>query len=149
MTTISELLKQEPREIITGINLICNWTYSHIPEIPIEEFLNVMYNKDFAPEIKTFIFYDVFWDWRRSQKLFAVKYQERWIMLCSNAGRECSDYSSRQILDAEGYLDMLTYLRTELASHSKTDPVEVTSLDSEVQFIFYGHDVRDIYINSY
>ena len=142
MTTIRQLLEQTPMRIDSGIELLCNYSYSHIPEMRDEEFSDVIYVKEFAPDIKTHVFYDQYWDVRRGQSLCGVKFRDTWVMITYNAGRHGRDHCRRQILDTATYREMVAYLKSECAKHFASEEMEETSLDTEVNFTFYGHDVR-------
>lgn len=142
MTTIAELLQQEPKRVDPGVRMLVGSRYNHIPEIEDHYLYGTVYRDDFSPRITQVVFHEAVEDYRRSWIMFGVKLDDRWVMLCSNAGRELDDFSRRQIVDAEAYADMITYIRTELVRHGEIKPPEVVSLDTPVEFTFYGRDVR-------
>lgn len=145
MTTIAELFAQTPHRVETGIEMLVGSRYNHVPEIPDCDLYGVRYREDFCPDISVHVFHEAVYDYRRSWVLFGVRYNGAWVMLCSNAGRELDDYARRQVVDADAYVAMIAYIRRELIRHGETPPPEHTPLDAEVEFTFYGHDVRDPY----
>ncbi|UTC29178.1 hypothetical protein BAMBUS_00960 [Brevundimonas phage vB_BpoS-Bambus] len=143
MTTIAELLEQTPARMETGIEMLVGSRYNHVQEVEDHHLYGLIYNADFCPRVEQHIFHEAVYDYRRSWALFGVRFNGAWVMLCSNAGRELDDYTQRQVLDAEAYVAMIAYIRSELVRHGETPLPEVTPLDTEVQFTFYGHDVRE------
>jgi len=137
MTTIRELLEQEPKRIDLGIEGICNHGFSHIPEINDEEIVLFYHTDGFAPDIKVQVFYENLWDHRRFQRLSGVKFQDQWVMLCYNAGREGSDYSNREVFNKDAYKNMVIYLKKEIANKVFIEVTDVVDIEHEVGFVFY------------
>lgn len=142
MTTIAELLEQTPDEVVTGLEFLVGNSYNYIPEIITSRLHQVMADPQFAPKVETVIFYQHKLSSDSGQILFAVRYDGRWVMLCSNAGRVLEDYADRKIISAEAYLEMVDYIEDELIERISPDEIQETPLTTEVNFVFYGFDCR-------
>lgn len=149
MTTIAELFEQEPVRIAHGVEMLVGAHYTHVPEIDDTMLHMMAWREDFAPLVEIVVFHEVQFDYRRSQVIFGVRYAGRWVMMCRNAGRELDDFRDRQVVDAQAYQDMVTYVAHELVRVGETPTPEVVALDTEVEFGFYGHDVRTPFVEVY
>lgn len=149
MVTINELFRQEPKSVQVGVSLLFGCYYNHVPEIQDPGFVSqFIYDEDFASKVTCHIFYENIWDHRRRQIMFGVKFQDQWIMLCRNAGRELDDYSDRQIVNVEYYKLMVYYIKNEKARKESVVLVDGQGVDpatTEVEFKYYGFDVREPY----
>ena len=142
MTTIAELFEQDPKRVDTGMEMLVGSRYNHVPEVPDHDLYGNIYRDDFCPLIEQHVFHEAVYDCRRTWALFGVRYNGAWVMLCANAGRELDDFALRQVVDAEAYVAMIAYIRSELIRIGETPAPEVAPLDTPVEFTFYGHDVR-------
>ncbi|USN15215.1 hypothetical protein KIKIMORA_00690 [Brevundimonas phage vB_BpoS-Kikimora] len=142
MTTIAELFAQEPLRIERGLGVLAGFYYNHLPEIDETLLSGLRYREDAFQEIEVVAFHEAIEDHRRSWLLFGVRFEGRWVMLCRNAGRELDDFHDRQVVDVAAYQALIAYVRTELVRLGETPEPVATPLDTEVEFAFYGHDVR-------
>lgn len=142
MTTIAELFEQTPVRVAQGVEMLAGTYYNHVPEIDDLLLHTMAWRDGFAPQVEIVVFHEVQFDHRRSQVIFGVRHDGRWVMMCRNAGRELDDFHDRQVVDAQAYQDMVTYLRQELIRVGEVLEPETTPIDTEVEFIFYHHDVR-------
>lgn len=145
MTTIAELIKQEPLRIEKGITMLNGCYYNHIKDIEEHLLDSAKYKDGFAIEVEQRIYHEAIYDVRRSQVIFGVFYKDKPVMICRNAGRELDDFSDTQIIDADHYKQIINYIREELVRVGSVDTPEIVAMDTVVEFEFYGHDVRQPY----
>lgn len=148
MPTIRELLEKEPKSVENNVSILFGHYYGHVPEITHEEHgYNTWDVKSDRTEIVTF--YHNYWDPRRFQSLYGVRFDGKWVMVCQNAGREGDDWSRRYVLDADAYREMVKHLKMIFAERNGVGEVEITDLDSDITdlYQFYGYDVSRPYFN--
>lgn len=142
MTMIAELFAQTPLRIERGLGALVGFYYNHLPEVDETSLSGLRYREGAFQEIEVVVFHEAIEDHRRSWLLYGVRFGGRWVMLCRNAGRELDDYHDRQVVDVDAYRALIAYVRAELARLGETPEPEAVSMDTPVEFTFYGHDVR-------
>lgn len=145
MTTIAELFAQEPLRVDPGMDMLLGSRFNHVPEIPDYHLYGAVYTKDFCPKITQVVFHEVTIDYKRSHILYGVKFADAWVMLCAQAGRDHDDFQRRQVVSPTSYRNMINYIRDELIRIGEIELPEKTPMDTEVEFTFYGRDVRKPY----
>ena len=85
----SELYKMKPEEITKNIDCLWGCYYSHIPEI---EHLYIDAEKNERVKIHTYKYFC--FDGRRIWHLAAVKFDDKFVMIIQNAGREGDDHAA-------------------------------------------------------
>jgi hypothetical protein len=146
--TINELYKRKPEKIDNDMNCLFGHYYNHIPEI--EEFNCYAYfdpDKIEHPRVEIHYYKDFCFDGRRVWVLAAVKFDNEFVMVIQNAGREGDDHSARFVTDKTRYTTMVAYLRSLLPDNEEEDSTTETPIDENIPSLthFYGNDLDGIF----
>lgn len=112
----SELFNREPvkieypfeEEIIYSLEPLVGCYYNHIPEFPLSTHDIKGFKK--SDRIRIDYYKDHNYDVRRIWRLCSVLFDNEYVMIIQNAGREGDDYSERFIVDKTAYDNMIEHL---------------------------------------
>lgn len=135
----SELYARSPQTVSTDISHLWGCYYSHVPEIgqSIYAFKMDMNKND---RIEIVYYRDASIEARRIWTLAAIKFDDGFVMITQNAGREGDDHAKRFITDHDAYLKMVAYLRSLLIDAPIIEQ-EIFDIDADIEGLeqFYGN----------
>jgi hypothetical protein len=124
--TINELLARTPEETTKDYSDLAGFVYSHFPEIADHDWFKIDWNKNLLLTQSIYKHFD--YDGRRFWKLASVSFDGVPFMIVQNAGREGDDHVHRFIIDSEGYLKTLNYLKDLYPISTATESKNTTSI---------------------
>lgn len=112
----SELFKREPVKIdypfedetIFSLDPLVGCYYNHIPEFALH--ISDIKNFKKSDRIRIDYYKDHSYDTRRIWRLCSVLFDNEYVMIIQNAGREGDDYFARFIVDKNAYDNMIEHL---------------------------------------
>lgn len=137
----SDLYARKAINISRDINYLIGCYYNHIPEIQN----NSSYRLE-GVNRRIFIHYykEHCFDDRRTWTLAAVEFDNEFVMVIQNAGREGDDHSKRFITNKSQYDEMVKYIRALLpAVDDDVSSNDVVGLEDDIEGLadFYGHRI--------
>ena len=127
----SELYKRTPERIDKDINRLYGCYFNHVPEI--EAFDCGTWIEDGKNErVEIHYYKDYSFDVRRIWTLAAVKFDDKFVMVIQNAGREGDDYVRRFITDIDTYNDMVAYIATLIPPDENKSQGDVRGVDEDI-----------------
>ncbi len=145
--TPTELYSRKPERIDSDIHILVGSCYNFIPEISENDFQNRGDIKE-NTKIDILIYKDFDFDDRRFWRLASIKFNDEFVMIVQNAGREGDDYTGRFITNKTAYLGMIKYIQTLLPDLEKDDDEEdVVSVDDNIPSLvdFYGNQLDNFF----
>lgn len=137
-----ELYKRKPERIDKDINCLYGCYYNHVPEI--EDFSHGVYIEDgLNKRIEIHYYKDFCFDGRRTWVLAAVKFDDKFVMIIQNAGREGDDHTARFITNKNRYIKMVKYIKSIIPVEPDDDIRDMFNLDDDITILtsFYGNDL--------
>lgn len=153
--TAKELYARKPEYITTNIiEYLYGCYYNHLApfiDIQYDENIKKELLKQDKIEIHVYKHYD--FDGRRFWRLSAVKFENDFVMIIQNAGREGDDHSERFITNIDKFKEMIKYIRNLINNIDFYDDVikkDFIELDEEIPSLcdFYGNKL-DGYFERY
>lgn len=139
--TPAELYKRKPESTTRDLGLLIGCYYSFIPEIDEGDF---QWHGDLKENtrIEVVVYKDFDFDGRRFWRLAAVKFDNDFVMIIQNAGREGDDHTARFITNGDAYRNMVAYIHTLLPIFTE-DLNDVVPVDDNINGLtnFYGNDL--------
>ena len=145
----AELYKRTPERIDNDINRLYGCYFNHIPEIEALQYGGGML-EDKDKRIAIHYYKDFDYDCRRIWALAAVKFDDQFVMIIQNAGREGDDWHKRFITDSHVYIDMVRYIATLVPAGEDRSQDDFVDLNEDINGLthFYGGDL-DGYFERY
>lgn len=135
-----ELYKRIPERIDNDVSQLHGCYYNHIPEIDELNCGEYFNNKN--TRVAIHYYKDHCFDGRRVWILAAIKFDDVFVMITQNAGREGDDSSARFITNKPKYDEMINYLKTLLLLPKEDVSSDVVyEEDSDISSLttFYGN----------
>jgi len=143
----SELYQRKPEKIDNNINVLHGCYFNHVPEI--ELFSEPCYMEPIKNSRITIHYYkDWCYDGRRTWMLAAIKFDDKFVMIIQNAGREGDDHEARFITDKPLYDEMVSYIRTLVRPLIEDRSLgEVVDVDTDIKNLtkFYNGDLDGLF----
>ena len=140
--TPKELYKRIPERIDNDVNRLYGCYFNYIPEIEALQYGGGMI-EDRDNRIAIHYYKDFDYDGRRIWLLAAVKFDDKFVMIIQNAGREGDDWSKRFITDHYTYVDMVKYIATLVPPGDDRSQDDFVDASEEIKGLtyFYGGDL--------
>jgi len=148
--TPNELYKRTPEFVDKDINAFAGCYYNHIPEIPELENHYFELSQITARRIEFRYYKDFDFDGRRYWRLGAVTFNDEFVMIIQNAGREGDDYTGRFITNKDLYYKMVDYIKTLMPPKDPLSDDDIVNIDDDIPALdkFYGNEL-DGYFERY
>jgi len=147
--TPAELYARTPESITFELYCLMGCYYNFIPEIEESDF---HWNGELKgnTRISIHIYKDFNFDGRRFWRLASVKFDDDFVMIIQNAGREGDDHTARFITNENAYVKMVEYIRTLLPVIPEEGREDVVSENDNFPGLadFYGNSL-DGYFERY
>jgi len=133
----SELYARTPERITHGVSDLFGCYFNHVPEI--NEFQHHLLNNEETKRITIHQYKYFGFDGRRIWLLAGVKFNDDFVMIIQNAGREGDDHAARFVTDSKAYNEMIAYIRQYLP----VEEVDALPLDQDIPGLacFYGNEL--------
>jgi len=143
--TPAELYSRTPENVTLDIQSLVGCYYNFIPEIDVNSFQHHDWLED-NTRIEMVDYKNFDYDGRRFWKLSAIKFDNVFVMITQNAGREGDDHTARFITNPEVYKKMVAYIHAMLPLPD--DEVEdITDINDDIPTLtkFYGGELDEYF----
>lgn len=148
--TPNELYKRTPESIDNDINIFSGCYYNFLPEI--EELENCWFDDKEICQNRIQINYykDFDFDGRRFWRLCAIKFDDEFVMIIQNAGREGDDHTGRFITNKYRYYEMVHYVKRLMPAGEDVSEEDIVDANKDIKTLdkFYGNEL-DGYFERY